>query len=354
MIYDNDLNKLADMTEKMQQNTTETAPDEFPGSRIDYTSDGLPREEPNLDYYQYISFEEMASALCEDILQLDTFAVIKNRFSQSYLELCQRLEKGLAELAGFCVTRAVFEKKGIRFTKLDDLKLNTLSGIAGYHFRKTHDAVSKTLNKNQKFWIQMLDMEFRWYNLSKRIKATADRIELIRAGKINVDTLVEKLTTVKPSAVTSAAKSKANETLKALPNPKAISFPVMGEFIRSELNVQFEAIPAEPQKVYESAKKRKKAERLARKHAEQNQNRQNAEKQTKAEMHMKESSAHTTDQEQAIKPDSDNTTRSYNAEKLTFPPFVPTPYPPEMLMAEKSPHPHFFEEALRKLKRKRV
>ena len=354
MIFDNDLKKSENITGEMQFSASETAPDEFPGSRIDYVSDGLPREEPNLDYYQYISFEEMASALCEDILQLDTFAVIKNRFSQSYLELSQRLEKGLSELASFCVTKAVFEKKGIRFTKLDDLKLNTLSGIAGYHFRKTHDAVSKTLNKNQKFWIQMLDMEFRWYNLSKRIKATADRIELIRAGKINVDTLVEKLTTVKPSAVTSDAKSKANETLKALPNPKAISFPVMGEFIRSELNVQFEAIPAEPQKVYESAKKRKKAERLARKHAEHNQNKQNAGKQSEAGMQKKESAASGSDRNQDKNQNNDTTTRNSDTGNIPFPPFIPTLYPSEIIMADKSPHPDYFDEALRKLKQKRV
>ena len=36
---------------------------------------------------------------------------------------------------------------------------------------------------------QMLEMEFRWYNLANRIKSTDDRIRLIEEGKIDIKAL---------------------------------------------------------------------------------------------------------------------------------------------------------------------
>ena len=38
----------------------------------------------------------------------------------------------------------------------------------------------------------MLEMEMRWYNLAKRLKATDDKIKLIREGKLNTDSMTRE------------------------------------------------------------------------------------------------------------------------------------------------------------------
>ena len=246
---------------------------DFPRSRFKYRSEGLPIEEPETFNIDPISFEEMASSLMEDVMELNSIAVIKNRYSQSYLDLSRQLERGISELASCCITRAAFEQQGIRLQGLDRLRLSLLYALVSGHFRKTHAAVKGTTNKNQQFWVQLLEMEFRWYSLAKRIKATDDRIRLIKSGKLNINKLIEKQEQDRLRTKSADTQKDTGQDDKALPPAKAISFPVMGDFLRDELGKQPESekeeVPAqtaEPQQ-YASMKQRKKAERLARKHA---------------------------------------------------------------------------------------
>ncbi|MBR6089722.1 MAG: hypothetical protein IKP86_07300 [Anaerolineaceae bacterium] len=247
---------------------------DFPKSRTEFVPDGLPLEEPDMSYYEPLSFEEMAEALTHDVLRLNDYAAIQNRFSESYLDISRQLEKGISELASLCVTRAVFEKKGVRFTMLDDLKLDICAGIIRYHFRKSHDAAQKTEIQNQKFWKQMVDMETRWYHLAKRIEATGDRIGLIRSGKISVDSLIKDYERRKIRNAEGHPKREkpASTEAKALPPASAVSFPVIGEFLSGQpaaVSVQQSADGKDkPEEIfYPSMKARKKAERLARKQA---------------------------------------------------------------------------------------
>ena len=261
--------------------TDEASACEFPRSRMEYRSEGLGMEAEELFNYEGLSFEEMASSISEDVVELHGCAMVLNRFGQNYLDLSRLLERGIAVVASCWVTRAVFEKQGIAFKNLIMPEISVLYGIVSGHFRKCHSAVKGTTAQNRKFWTAMLEMEIRWYNLARCLKATEDRIGLIRAGKISIDKMLEKLDADLLRDRSAAPKKQtAPEGTKALPEGKAVSFPVMGTFLREKFGKGAagakEPVPAavpeqaaEP-KVYASMKQRKKAERLARKHAAEN------------------------------------------------------------------------------------
>ena len=261
--------------------TDEASACEFPRSRMEYRSEGLGMESEELFNYEGLSFEEMASSISEDVVELHGCAMVLNRFGQNYLDLSRLLERGIAVVASCWVTRAVFEKQGIAFKNLIMPEISVLYGIVSGHFRKCHSAVKGTTAQNRKFWTAMLEMEIRWYNLARRLKATEDRIRLIREGKISIDKMLEKLDADLLRDRSAAPKKQtAPEGTKALPEGKAVSFPVMGTFLREKFGKGAagakEPVPAavpeqaaEP-KVYASMKQRKKAERLARKHAAEN------------------------------------------------------------------------------------
>ena len=258
--------------------TDEVSACEFPHSRMEYRSEGLSPEAPELFNYESLSFEEMASSISEDVIELHNIAEVTNRFAQTYLELSRLLERGIAEVASCWVTRAAFEKQGVVFKSLNMPGIPQLYGIVSGHFRKCHAAVRGTTIQNRKFWTAMLEMEIRWYHLARRLKATEDRIGLIRAGKISIDKMLEKLDADLLRDRSAAPKKQtASEGTKALPEGKVVSFPVLGTFLREKFGKgaerEKEPVPvsasekSETSKVYASMKQRKKAERLARKHA---------------------------------------------------------------------------------------
>ena len=263
----------------------ETARDEqgFPKCRYDFVDENLPLEKITDFSSDPISFEEMTSAVFTDIKQLEGLAVVKNRFSEAYLDISRRLEKGIAELASCAITKTVFEQKGYRFASLENLTIPLLYSMLSFHFRKCHAAVQGYAFKNQQAWLQMLEMEMRWYNLAKRLKATDDKIALIRVGKLDPDSIINKLHANAAREETAAPKKEENNAPKALPPAQATAFPMMGDFLR-EAFPQKETVPvrtskaeiaetkaAETPKTYDSIKARKKAERLDRKHAREQQ-----------------------------------------------------------------------------------
>jgi len=80
----------------------------FPKSRYAFADENLPLEKITDFSSDPISFEEMTSAVFRDIKQLEGLAVVKNRFSEAYLDISRRLEKGIAELASCAITKTVF------------------------------------------------------------------------------------------------------------------------------------------------------------------------------------------------------------------------------------------------------
>ena len=89
----------------------------------DFSKDayGFPFEPLDAGDESPLKFEECASVLLDELSDIYYLTKVNNRFSPAYRETCEMLEKMIRYLGSCCVTKAVLEKKGIQFTKLDGL-----------------------------------------------------------------------------------------------------------------------------------------------------------------------------------------------------------------------------------------
>ena len=273
---------------------------EFPESCMDLKAEQLPLEEYDSFSDDPLEFEEYTAALMEDVYQIYTFSRILNRFSEKYRNVSLQLEKGLAKLAGCCVTKAVLEKKGFSFPVLENLAIKPLYCAVSFNFRKVHAAVKETTNKNYRMWAQLIDIEFGWHALAERLKATEEKILGIQSGKINVDTMINRIRLFREDK----AHAVSSRTQQTVPAGKAYAYPVLGSVVREMTSREKGTVPGGTElcrrsllplslqekdqeesggdreirskapvgqspmvQHYDSIKQRKKAERLARKHA---------------------------------------------------------------------------------------
>lgn len=261
---------------------------EFPMSRIVLSAEQLPIEEFDAFSDDPLDFEEFTATLADDVHQIYIFSRILNRFSEKYQSISLQLEKGLAKLASCCVTKAILEKKGFTFPQLENLTIKPLYCAVSFNFRKVHAAVKETTNKNYRMWAQLIDIEFGWHTLAERLKATEEKIRDIQSGKINVDHLIDRIRFFREKE----SAAPAVQPRETGPSRKAYAYPVMGPVLREMTSETKGAVPGaiagsrcdmsaylQPEplpetenigtKTYDSMKQRKKAERLARKHARQ-------------------------------------------------------------------------------------
>ena len=177
-----------------------------------------------------ISFSEMASALVDDMVELDTAARFGNYLHEHYLLISRTLEKVLLKLGSCCITKAVLEQKGFSFPDFAGLCIAHLYERVSFHFRKCHAAIREVKNKDYQFWAKLVEMECRWYTLADRLRATQVKITEIREGKIDIDKWLKKQQALEgkgrstdrggqmPAGGTSSVQTKA--------------LPVMGDVIR--------------------------------------------------------------------------------------------------------------------------
>lgn len=289
---------------------------EFPESRMDLKEEHLPLEEFDTFSDDPLEFEEFTAALAEDVHQIYIFSRILNRFSEKYQSVSLQLEKGLAKLAGCCVTKAILEQKGYTFPMLENLEIKPLYCAVSLNFRKVHAAVKETTNRNYKMWARLIDLEFGWHALAERLKVTEEKIRNIRNGSINVDALIDRIRIFRENR----APSVSDRPRKSVGSGKPYAYPVSGAVIREMTGKSTQnSVPGTQQKLisagcgfpekdgsgsgekdkdavllcggsekgfedssekfpvsemadagpkqYDSIKQRKKAERLARKHA---------------------------------------------------------------------------------------
>ena len=287
---------------------------EFPESRMDLKEEHLPLEEFDTFSDDPLDFEECTAALAEDVHQIYIFSRILNRFSEKYQSVSLQLEKGLAKLAGCCVTKAILEQKGYTFPMLENLEIKPLYCAVSLNFRKVHAAVMETTNRNYKMWAQLIDLEFGWHALAERLKATEEKVRNIRNGKIDVDTLIDRIRIFRENK----APTVSDRPRRPAGSGRPYAYPVSGTVIREMLGKSIQnPVPGTQQKLtsagcgfpekdgpgekgkdavllcggsekssggsseqfpaaeradagpkhYDSIKQRKKAERLARKHA---------------------------------------------------------------------------------------
>ena len=175
-------------------------------------------------------FETTAHTLWSDTQKVYYHACTANRFSENYLLYCTQLEKNIKQLGSFCLTKAVLEQKGIDLPKLKDMSIHDLVCMVSFHLRKAHAALDGIYQDNNILGITYLNWEIRWAGLGNRLKATEVKIQKIREGKLNVDSMLEQTETFKGAARTNTHLSEP-KSLRVNPN----AMPIKGSVARDML-----------------------------------------------------------------------------------------------------------------------
>ena len=206
-----------------------------------------------------LKFEDTALALWDDTQMVYYHACIANRFSENYLIFCNQLEKNIKQLGTFCLTKAVLEQKDIDLAKLKDMTIHELVCMVSFHFRKAHAALEGIYRDNNVLGMTYLDWEFRWVVLCNRLKATEVKIQKIKEGKINVDSMLQEAETFKGEPRTNAELQKP-KSLSV--NPAAM--PLNGSVVRDMLSMEKEEEKKAKAARKERERKLKEIERLER------------------------------------------------------------------------------------------
>lgn len=133
-----------------------------------------------------LGFQETAMRLQTESVELYTLMRQVNRHSPLYYQMSSQLEKLLNQLGSACITKAVLEQQGQEFHFLDRLTIDSLREKTAFNFRKCYASYMEsitTLNYNA----EALGLSIRWAALDKRLIATVEKIELIKAGKVKVE-----------------------------------------------------------------------------------------------------------------------------------------------------------------------
>lgn len=153
---------------------------------------GLPFEPE--EYYNSapLQFEEMAQSLWILTNNIHYAATRYNRHSPTYMTLQINLEKNIRQLGSVCITKALLEKSGENFLKLDRISLHELYCMVSLHFRKCFSAYQDLQNNEQALDLNLINRIFSWAALAERLKATEDKIQKIKDGKIKIETMLDR------------------------------------------------------------------------------------------------------------------------------------------------------------------
>lgn len=160
------------------------------GIITDIKSHELPGESPDEFSNAPLEFTDSTKSLWDDTQIIYYHAAMENRFSENYLKLCGQLEKNIRRLGSLCLTKAVLERKGLNFPEISGLNILELVKMVSFHFRKCHAAFRGVYYDNNFIGMTYMSWEFTWFDLGNRLKATDDKIDMIRSGKINADELL--------------------------------------------------------------------------------------------------------------------------------------------------------------------
>ena len=124
-----------------------------------------------------VLFSEMSLKMLNRVEDVFDLAVKYNRHSSQYLKLAVQLDKGIRYLAGSCLTKIALEKNKESFPELSQLTTEKLYRMASVHFRKIDRALSEYLQEKQDMNDALLELQFRYYNLLNRLRATEAKIK---------------------------------------------------------------------------------------------------------------------------------------------------------------------------------
>lgn len=144
------------------------------------------------------------------------------------MTLQANLERNIRQLGSVCITKAVLEKSGEKFSKLGRISLHELYCMVSLHFRKCISAYQDLQNNEQALDLNLINRIFSWAALAERLKATEDKIQKIKDGKIKIETMLDREQVYKKEP-----DMRKDESGKIV-NPKlrASSLPIMKSYAK--------------------------------------------------------------------------------------------------------------------------
>ncbi len=208
---------------------------EMPRSRFDYKPDGLPKEGLDPAFCVPVDFDRIVSILWEDFQDLENHAILANRYSERYLSVSRDLENLVRKLGGLLITQAVLEQQGHPVSCPEKLNIPKLTFIASYHFNKAHSAVKGTQIRNLRFYLAMLQQETHWASLILRLKATDEKIRMIREGKLEVRIVPENTEEQKQTSHRNTEQDEDKAVKVALPAALPMEKDILREAAGSDV-----------------------------------------------------------------------------------------------------------------------
>ena len=173
-----------------------------------------------------LSFTEKTLRMQNEAMETFTLDRTANRHSPLYHKLSAQLEKLISYLGSCCITKAVMEQQGETFRLLNSLTTDWLRGMAAFNLRKCYAAFMECRAEGR-YSYAAFDLSIRWALLDRRLEATAEKIEKIKAGKISIG-LSENRPSGEPQAAVSENKDQKAGALPA----KGTALPVDKAAIR--------------------------------------------------------------------------------------------------------------------------
>jgi hypothetical protein len=215
---------------------------------------GFPFEPESIYNSAMLDFEEVAGVLWGLILQTHYCATRYHRLSPNYTLLMQHLEKDIRQMGSYCITQAVLEQTGQEFTLLKGAELKELSSMVSLHFRKCWRAYNDIYSDSQCTDMNMVNWMFRWAGLFERLKATQDKINKIKSGKIKVETLLDTQNVYKGEP--NMRKDRSEKAVE--PRLRTSSMPIIKSYAK-EVRLQQKAEEKKERALKREAERAKKS-----------------------------------------------------------------------------------------------
>ena len=123
-----------------------------------------------------VGFGDVTEKLFSKVKSVFDLAVKFNRHSSDYLKSLAQLEKGIKYLGSSCLQKYALEQKNHIFPELGQLNTANLYTMTALHFYKIDRALTEYMNEHQAVNDALLDMEYRYYHLMERLRATEVKI----------------------------------------------------------------------------------------------------------------------------------------------------------------------------------
>ena len=175
--------QVLDMIDEMMSRKFRMADRKGPEPEADRL--GFPFEPLNAYSDEPLGFLETAMRLQTEAAVLFNRSRKLNHLSPLYTKAALQLERMIRALGSCCITKAVLEQEGHTFPLIEDVTVGWLRQMAAFSFRKCYAAFMDA-HEVGVYNTAASDLSLRFSQLDKRLQATEEKIEKIRAGKIRV------------------------------------------------------------------------------------------------------------------------------------------------------------------------